>query len=466
MNANEPREPGNEDRTEQLSAAGGWGQFGANPPAAGGFGRTDDTTPPAPEPGPSSRPYGEESARTGGQGFAAHAAPAQETLVQPIPPGTDPFGGPFAAAEPKRRITLSAGQKVVAGLALAAVALGGGAAGAAIAAGTGVVNRTVVETPVFKAANNSMTVADVAQNVQPSVVTIEGRTGSGSGVVLSADGLILTNNHVVQGAGGNGMTVKFSDGKTAAATVVGTDPSTDIAVIRATDVSGLKPASLGDSDILRVGDSVLAIGSPLGLDGSVSAGIVSAKDRTLTVGEEQAPQRQFPWGDSQLQQQQSTGTTISGAIQTDAAINSGNSGGALVNAAGEVIGINTAIATAGSSGNIGVGFAIPINTAKKVADELITSGKARHAYLGVSVADVTGDVRGALVREVIQGSPADEAGLREGDLITKIGDKTVQGGDTVVGAVRGFKVGEKVKITYVRDGQSHEVAVTLKEKTS
>ncbi|MFI6813729.1 S1C family serine protease [Nonomuraea sp. NPDC050328] len=457
MNANEPREPGNEDRTEQLPAAGGgWTQFGATPPAAGGFGRTDSTTPAGPAGPPPAGPP-----RT--PGFAA--PPAADTLIQPRPGAAFGQQPPFGADQPKpKRAAFSAGQKAIAGLALAAMALGGGAAGAAIATSTVTANRPAAESPVFKQASTSLTVADVAQKVQPSVVTIEGRTGSGSGVVLSADGLILTNNHVVQGAGGDGMTVKFSDGKTAKATVVGTDPSTDIAVIRAADVSGLQPAALGDSDKLRVGDPVLAIGSPLGLDGSVSAGIVSAKDRTFSVGDD-APQEQFPWGNPQQSQQQSSRTTIAGAIQTDAAINSGNSGGALVNAAGQVIGINTAIATAGSNGNIGVGFAVPINTAKKVADELITSGKVKHAYLGVSVTDATGDVPGALIRQVLKDSPAAEAGLQEGDLITKIGDKPVQDGDTVVGAVRGFKVGEKVKITYMRDGQSHDVEVTLKEKT-
>ncbi|MEU6998996.1 trypsin-like peptidase domain-containing protein [Nonomuraea sp. NPDC046570] len=421
MNANEPNEQGT-GHTEELptATAGGWSQFGTEPPTAGGFQR--------------------------------HTPP---TMVQPVP------------AVPKQRF--SAGQKAVGGLALAAMALGGGVVGALTTNALAGDRPAAVAGPAFRNASTSMTVADVAQAVQPSVVMIKGATGEGSGVVLSADGLILTNNHVVVGAGQGGgqMTVKFSDGKTAKATVVGTDPTTDLAVIRAEGVSGLTKATLGDSDALRVGDAVLAIGSPLGLDGSVSAGIVSALDRTLTVGNEQDQQQLPPgWGRQQQPEQQNSVTTIGNAIQTDAAINPGNSGGALVNAAGQVVGINTAIATGGGSGSIGVGFAIPVNIAKQVSDQLVAGGKVSHAFLGVSLTDATGDVPGALIRQVTEGSPAAVAGLKQGDLITKIGDKVVDDGDTVVGAVRGFKPDQVVKITYVRDGKTAEVTVTLKEKTS
>src|SRR5690606_21223127 len=221
------------------------------------------------------------------------------------------------------------------------------------------------------------------------------------------------------------------------------------------------PAALGDSSQLKVGDSVLAIGSPLGLDGSVTLGIVSALDRTLTVGGEQ---QQTPPG---WPQQGSGGvTTIGGAIQTDAAINPGNSGGALVNAAGQVVGINTAIATAGANGNIGLGFAIPINTAKHVSDQLIKTGKVTHAFLGVSVTDATGDTPGALIRQITEGSPAEKAGLQVADLITKINGKAVDGGDDVVGQIRGFKPGQEVQITYVRDGQEPPATATLAEMQS
>ncbi|GAA3547540.1 trypsin-like peptidase domain-containing protein [Nonomuraea rosea] len=409
MDANEPREQGT-----------GWSQFGDTPPAAGGF-------------------------------------PRRDTIMMEQPPPPPPA--------PPKRPGFAAGRKAIAGLALAVTAVGGGVVGATIANSfhTEPVASSSTPSPVFKPASSQLTVAEVAAKVQPTVVMIQGQTGEGSGVVLSEDGLILTNNHVVVGAGQGGgqMTVKFSDGKTAKATVVGTDPATDLAVIRAEGVSGLTGATLGDSDQLKVGDAVLAIGSPLGLDGSVTAGIVSALDRTLTVGGEQ--QQQIPPGWGQQQQSQASGTTtIGGAIQTDAAINPGNSGGALVNAAGELIGINTAIASEAAGG--GVGFAIPVNTAKQVSEQLISSGKVSHAFLGVSVTDATGDVPGALVREITADSPADKAGLKQGDLITQIGGKAVDGGDTVVGQVRGFKPGQQVKITYMRDGKAGEATVTLEEK--
>ncbi|WP_219469321.1 S1C family serine protease [Nonomuraea rhizosphaerae] len=418
MNANEPREQG----------TGGWSQFGAQPPSAGGFPRRDSGAP--------------------------HQHQTQnDTMIQPLPP------------QP-RKPGLAFGRKTVAGLALAAMAVGGGAVGAAAATAFAPQAQVVsAPSPVFKQASSQLTVSEVAAKVQPSVVMIQGQSGEGSGVVLSDDGLILTNNHVVVGAGSGGqMTVKFNDGKTAKASVVGTDPSTDLAVIKAEDVSGLTAASLGDSDQLKVGDSVLAVGSPLGLDGSVTMGIVSALNRTVTVGGEQ-DQQQMPPGWGRQQSQESGTTTLGDAIQTDAAINPGNSGGALVNAAGQVIGINSAIATnGGSSGNIGVGFAIPVNTAKQVSDQLISTGKVTHAFLGVSVTDASGDVPGALVRQVTQDSPAAKAGLQEGDIITKIGNTAVDGGDTVVGQVRGFKVGQQVQITYMRDGKSSTVTVTLQEK--
>ncbi|RSN05088.1 trypsin [Nonomuraea sp. WAC 01424] len=411
MNANEPHEQG----------TGGWSQFGATPPAAGGFPRRDTIA-----------------------------------MEQPQPPPP-----PSAPVKPR----LTTGQKAVAGLALAAMAIGGGVVGAAVATAFQPQPQQVVSapSPKLRQASNQLSTAEVAERVQPSVVMIQGQTGEGSGVVLSEDGLILTNNHVVVGAaqGGGQMTVKFSDGKTAKATVVGTDPPTDLAVIRAQDVSGLTKADLGDSDQLKVGDDVLAIGSPLGLDGSVTRGIISALNRTLNLGGEQRQQLPPGFGGEQ-QQSPVQGTTIGDVIQTDAAINPGNSGGALVNAAGQLVGINTAIASDAAGG--GVGFAIPVNTAKQVAEQLIKNGKVSHAFLGVSVTDATGDVPGALIRQVTAGSPAAKAGLKEGDLITKIGDTPVDSGDTVVGQVRGFKPGQQVKITYMRDGQSAEATVTLQEK--
>ncbi|GAA4192033.1 trypsin-like peptidase domain-containing protein [Streptosporangium oxazolinicum] len=435
----------------------GWTQFGKVPPRVGAY-RAD------------------ADADTGPQPTLIHPVPEQLAAEAPGgaggPGGLGGYGGPGAV--PPQRGRLTAGQKIGTGLALAAMAVGGGVAGAFVATSlnSGATAQVSSSSPVVSPVGNATTVADIAQAVQPSVVSIEIRTaaggGEGSGVVLSEDGLILTNNHVVeaggQGGPGSQVTVKFSDGKSATAKIIGTDPATDLAVIKAEGVSGLTKASLGDSDRLKVGDSVLAIGSPLGLSGSVTAGIVSALNRTLTVGGDQG-QQQLPPGWGRQQQSGSGSTTIGGAIQTDAAINPGNSGGALVNAAGQVVGINTAIATNGGEGSIGVGFAIPITTANQVAQQLIESGRVSHAFLGVSVTDATGDAGGALVGQVTEGSPAAKAGIEQGDLITKINNTTVDEAATVVGAVRGFKPGQQVTIAYVRDGQPGTVTVTLAEKT-
>ncbi|MEO3790733.1 trypsin-like peptidase domain-containing protein [Nonomuraea sp. B10E15] len=381
-----------------------------------------------------------------------------------IPPGFPPPPPPAPLPAPQRRAGIVLTGKVATGLALAALitlagaALGGGAVGAhLVAAGRPAATATVAgPNPVFRTASAPYTVAQVAELVQPSVVMIQGQTAGGSGVVLSADGLILTNNHVV--AGQDRLAVKFSDGRTAQAGVVGTDPATDLAVIRAEGVTGLARATLGDSDQLKVGDDVLAIGSPLGLDGTVTAGIVSALDRTVTAGN--GPDGRQPPPGMGGQEQESGTTTLGGMIQTDAAINPGNSGGALVNAAGELVGINSAVAPEG----VNLGFAIPVNTAKQVSEQLISKGKVSHAYLGVSVTDATGQVAGALIRQVVPGSPADKAGLKQGDLLTKIGDTPVTGGDTVVGQVRGFTVGQRVQITYQRDGEPNTVTVVMAEK--
>ncbi|GGQ13059.1 putative serine protease PepD [Actinomadura coerulea] len=251
-----------------------------------------------------------------------------------------------------------------------ALALGAGGAGAGVVLALTHKSTVYASPTAVSGVSSKSTTAQVAAAVQPSVVSIQAQTASGveggSGVVLRSDGVILTNAHVVSGA--QQVAVKFSDGRTASARVLGTDKAEDIAVVKAQGVSGLKPATLGAGGRVSAGDEVLAVGSPLGLDGSVTSGIVSALGREIQEGDDQ---QQLPPGlRGQLSQQQQT--VIKNAIQTDAAINPGNSGGALVNAAGQVIGVNTAIATSGSSeGNIGVGFAIPIDAAKKAADEII-----------------------------------------------------------------------------------------------
>ena len=301
-------------------------------------------------------------------------------------------------------------------------------------------------------------VEQVALKVVPSVVKLEvdrGRASEeGSGVILSTDGLILTNNHVVAAAqdasAGTETKVTFADGSSTPFTVVGTDPGSDIAVVRAENVSGLTPITVGSSAKLKVGQDVVAIGSPLGLEGTVTTGIISALNRPVAAG-----------GDAQNQ------NTVLDAIQTDAAINPGNSGGALVNMNGELVGINSAIATLGADaggaqgGSIGLGFAIPVDQAKRIADELIQTGTASRASLGVQVGNDAG-IDGAKIVEVTSGGAASAAGLPNGVVVTKLDDRVIGSADALVAAVRSKAPGDTVTLTYVdASGRSQTLAVTL-----
>jgi putative serine protease PepD len=354
--------------------------------------------------------------------------------------------------------------RLLAGLVLVAVAVGGGVTGAAVTDGRDTVVSSSVA-PISGPAAPTQPLAQVAAAVQPSVVSIQvtgpGGSGEGSGVVLRSDGTILTNNHVVAGAADSGrITVRFSDGKTASATIIGRDPSTDLAVIRAENVSGLQPATLGSSNDLHVGDTVLALGSPLGLEGSVSGGIVSALHRTVNLGGEESDS---PFGGGTA----GPAAVVTDAIQTDAAINPGNSGGPLVDGAGRVVGINTAIASLGGgsgtssqSGNIGVGFAIPIDQAKTIAEQLINGQTPSHAQLGVSVADATNG-NGAVVGEVSPNSGAQKAGLQTGDVVVQVGGTQISDADALVAAVRSRQPGDTIAVTYTRNGERRTADVTL-----
>ncbi|MFB9660770.1 S1C family serine protease [Glycomyces mayteni] len=365
------------------------------------------------------------------------AAPAPGWQPSQVPPM---YQGHGAAVAPPRR---GRGRIVAGALALALVAGGaGGVAGWFLNDGNS--GTTVVES-VSMNAGDGLTYTDIVNKVSPSVVTIVTDSAEGSGVVYSDDGYIVTNNHVVDGA--QTVEVRFSDGTTADAQIIATDTTQDLAVIQVSGVDNLTPITFGDSDSIQVGDAAVALGSPLGLEGTVTTGIVSALDRSMTVA-----------GEEQQGFQQQSSSTLTGLIQTDAAINSGNSGGALVNGNGELIGINTAIATT-DSGSIGLGFAIPSNTVQSVVEQLIEGGSVEQGYLGVSVADTDGN--GAMVLSVEGGSPAESAGLKEGDIITAVDGNPITSASEVVAAVQGTASGTKVAITYTRDGQEATADATL-----
>lgn len=378
---------------------------------------------------------------------------------------------------------------------VAAVAIAAGAAGtmaavdhfgsvvpaAQVPLATGVQNRSLPTASAQAPAAPAGSVEAVSAKVLPSVVKLQVQTGQqggeGSGIVLTADGLILTNNHVVAEAnqaaaaqdslpsglspsgrlprgmtagGPTKATVTLADGRTVPFTVVGADPADDIAVVKAQGVSDLTPISIGSSKDLRVGQNVVAVGSPLGLQGTVTTGIISSLNRPVSTGDEQTGQQ-----------------SVMSAIQTDAAINPGNSGGALVNMSGELVGINSAIATLGGdsgqsqSGSIGLGFAIPVDQAKRIADELIKNGIASHASLGVQVGNDKA-IDGAKIVDVTNGGAAQSAGLPSGVVVTKVDDRVISSADALVAAVRSKAPGDKVTLTYLDTaGKPQTVQVTL-----
>ncbi len=451
-------------------------------------------------------------------GAASHSGYGQQTYPQGYewrqgqqPPGQQhrPPYGPFAGHPvggppqpmPAPRKRSRAGALTVGAVAVAVVSAGIGGAAASVIAHHGTLSSVADgampggATPGMPASNAPLgSVEQVAAKVVPSVVMLETNIGraseEGSGIILSSDGLILTNNHVVATAAnpgkppapharpnpehqnpdedpgapapdpdqpapppGNGKpktTVTFSDGRTAEFTVVGTDPTTDIAVVRVQGISGLTPINLGSSANLHVGQPVMAVGSPLGLSGTVTTGIVSALNRPVSTTGETGNQN-----------------TVLDAIQTDAAINPGNSGGALVNMSGQLVGVNSAIATLGGdspdaqSGSIGLGFAIPVDQAKRIADELISSGTASHASLGVQVTNDK-ETPGAKVVEVVPNGAAASAGLPGGVVVTRVDDRSVNSADALVAAVRSKAPGDKVMLTFKDpSGETKKVQVTL-----
>lgn len=394
---------------------------------------------------------------------------------------------PTHSENPGTRARLKTRKRVGAGLYVACLVAAGGLGGGVAAGATSMWNTaasasgtaTTQYTPVI--INNPDSVSAVtaaAQKASPSVVTIGASSGTsggtGSGIILDAAGHILTNTHVVtlDGQAANAaIEVRTSDGSVYPGTVVGTDPLSDLAIVQIT-APGLVAATLGDSGSVKVGDTAIAIGAPLGLSGTVTDGIVSAANRTIDTSSSATSALQN--GASAAAQ----GTISINVIQTDAAINPGNSGGPLVNANGDVIGVNVAIASAGStsssasqSGNIGVGFSIPINDAKRVAQEIIGTGTATHGQLGVSVRDKASGTAseftaGAEAAAVTPGSAADKAGLKAGDVITGLGVRSVSDASELTAATREQAAGATVKVTFVRDGQEQSMDVTLGAATA
>jgi putative serine protease PepD len=394
----------------------------------------------------------------------------------PASPQTEHIGGfGFDRPETERRSSNRPGNAVIAGI-LAAALVVGGLSGLVGAAGFTAAERLVGDDSASSSsptttssvvnrkdvAPSANSVEAVAASVLPSVVKIDVQgaqgEGSGSGVVISSDGEILTNNHVVAVAGQDGrMSVSFNDGSAKQATIVGTDPVTDLAVIKAEGVSGLRPARIAKADV-AVGENVVAIGSPFGLEATVTSGIVSALNRPVSVGDSSGGQ---------------TGQdTTYPAIQTDAAINPGNSGGPLVDLNGDVVGINSSIRTASSGGfdsseggSIGLGFAIPINKVWPVVQQLRRGETPTHARMGVSVTDASsnnGLLSGAGISSVNAGSAAAKAGLKRGEVITKVDDEIITGSESLVATIRGHRPGDTVTLTVVTDGDNtRRVRVTL-----
>ncbi|MFD3519750.1 trypsin-like peptidase domain-containing protein [Streptomyces sp. NPDC058653] len=414
----------------------------------------------------------------------AHPAPAAHPGTPHLaPPGGphppadqwlqyDPWGAPGQQGtlthpdpgEPRRR---RRGIGLVGGLALAlCIAVVGGGVGAYIERNGGLTSVELPQAGSDGGGRPADSVAGIASSALPSVVTLHvsgsGEQGTGTGFVLDRSGHILTNNHVVDPAGDSGdISITFSGGETAKAKLVGKDSGYDLAVVKVTGVSGLKPLPLGNSDNVQVGDPVVAIGAPFDLQNTVTAGIISAKERPITAGGENGDGSDISYVD---------------ALQTDAPINPGNSGGPLVNSKAQVIGINSAIRGAdgggapdgAQAGSIGLGFAIPINQGKRVAEELINTGKASHPVIGVTLdMQYTGD--GAKVGAkgadggpaVEEGGPAAKAGIRTGDIITEVDGQRVHSGEELIVKVRSHRPGDELELTLTRGGKERTMTLVL-----
>ncbi|WP_329282723.1 S1C family serine protease [Streptomyces sp. NBC_00691] len=419
--------------------------------------------PPVPPQSQPPQPHPHPPLHAGGGGVPPQAG---APWTQYDPWGAGGAGLPPLPAKKSRKGLAIAGALV---FALVTGVIGGGI-GAYVERNGGI---TTVELPQADGGDTDRapdSVAGIAASALPGVVTLHvkggGSSGTGTGFVLDTKGHILTNNHVVDGAqSSRDISVTFSSGETARAKVVGKDTGYDLAVVQVTGVSGLKPLPLGNSDNVRVGDPVVAIGAPFDLSNTVTSGIISAKERPITAGGEKGDGSDISYVD---------------ALQTDAPINPGNSGGPLLDAKGRVIGINSAIRAAGGGsgegeggsasqpGSIGLGFAIPINQGKRVAEELINTGKATHPVIGVSL-DMQYNGDGARVGEkgkdgsasVTPGGPAATAGLRPGDVITKVDGQRVHNGEELIVKIRAHRPGDRLELTLTRDGKELTKTLTL-----
>ena len=393
-----------------------------------------------------------------GSGYDIPGQPASThdfNATQELPPYVPSFDAGPAKKKKKR------GRKLAAATAILLLGAAGGAGGAA---GYDALNDGD-NTDVFRSLDNKSdkdstpagAVETVAKNVLPSVVQINVKgansSGSGTGIIISSDGQILTNNHVVEAAADKGtITVSFSDNTITQATILGRDTLTDLAVIKA-NKTGLTPAKLGNSTSLKVGQEVVAIGSPFGLESTVTSGIISALNRPVSSSD----------GTDGGQ------STVFPAIQTDAAINPGNSGGPLVDLNGEVVGINSAIRSSpsisGDAGSIGLGFAIPIDLAKSVSKSLVNGDKVEHARIGLTVSNaVDGDgitAVGAEVKKITADSAGAKAGLKVGDIVTSLNGHPIGSADALVSSIRGFSPGDKVEITYRRGDKTETTEAIL-----
>jgi len=468
--------------------------------------------PPYPQqtPGYGPRPQAYAGQPAHGQPYASAFGPSAVNQTQPTVPLGSPATGTVVtdtATKKKSNAGRVVGLIVAAALVGGAAGLGGAYAGVNMFAPEGTVPAAGPATVTVNNDDSVNQTTAIAAKVVPSVVTIEASgtngAGTGSGVVLTSDGYVVTNTHVVTLDGATAdatIRVSTSDGRVYDAEVVGTDPTYDLAVIKLQDAEDLTPIEFADSSELNVGDETIAVGAPLGLSNTVTTGIVSALNRSIQIASSAAPDSSEAEGDAEEDGTEppedgteppedgqtppfffdfgegDTGQTATesisiAVIQTDAAINPGNSGGALVDSEGKLIGINVAIATAGGSsgesGSIGVGFSIPSNIVERVTGEIIDSGAASHGLLGASVRDAAtveeSTMTGAYIAEVVEGGAALGAGLLVGDIVTAFNGVPVTDATDLTAQVRAAAAGSDATVTFVRDGETQTVDVTLGE---